>query len=255
MIPDGRFDARVRRVRFRGGFAAEPGFYVSKVKGLLSGGETTTDSIPSLFGPGVVDTPNRREDPRLITFEGLIIGESWRDLGARADQLGALLGEDDSKARLSWIEFDDWRNVMVRRGAGWDIERNRGSGTAFFLARFRAPDQRLYGPARKTAWSAVVGGTNRGGYPAPVVLEVRGDSAGGWTVAGPRGAFVAVTTPITPGVIHRYDCDTGVLSVNGVPQISGVQRSDLLELPPGDFTLAVNNGCELRAAYASTWAP
>ena len=145
MIVDSRFEASLRDVRFRGGIGTEPGFYVHEVDGLLSGGEVTTEDVPRGFGPGSHDTDNRREDPRMITFRGLIIADSMTVLGRLIDQLAALLTEETSRGRLVWVEFEQWRTTVVRRGAGWNITRLRSSGAASFVVRFRASDQRIYG--------------------------------------------------------------------------------------------------------------
>lgn len=125
-----------------------------------------------------------------------------------------------------------------------------GSGSVTERARFSCVFV-----STRTGWAARVIVENNGTYPAPVILEVRGNSAEGWTATGPQGALAVVTAPITPGQTHRYDGDTGLLTINGVAQVIGVARSDRLEIPTGAYPVEVNNGCEIRVHYAPTWAP
>lgn len=256
MIVDSLFEARVRDITFRGGFGFEPGFYVSEVDGLLSGGEVTTDDVPRGFGPGAQDTDNRREDPRIITLRGLIVAASMRDLGKMITQLGNLLVEEDDRAEFTWTEFEEWRFTHVQRGTGWSIVRGRSTGTASFSVRFRAADQRVYATElQRGEWGVSVPVVNRGGYPAPVVLEVQGDSSVGYTVVGPRGAALVVQRPIVSGSVHQYLSDEQVLLVDGVPQVEGITRSDRIDIPPGAWGYGIDHGCLVRASHRDTWIP
>ncbi|MFF7681462.1 hypothetical protein ACFZA2_01785 [Microbacterium sp. NPDC007973] len=256
MEVDARFEAALQGIRLQGGFGPEPGYYVSEVDGLLSGGEVVAENAPRGFGPGAHDTDNRREDPRIVTFRGLIIAASMWQLGTMIDELGAILSEETDRTPLVWTEFGRWRTTTVRRGAGWSITPIRATGTAAFTIRFRAPDQRIYAAeTQMTAWGVEVPVRNRGGYPAPVIAEVRGNSAGGYVLYGPRESAVVVTRAITAGSVHRYYGDTGLLEVGGAPQTTGVTRSDRIDIPRGAFTFVVTNGCEVRISWADTWVP
>lgn len=253
MIPDADFEAKIAGVTFQGGWGVEPGFYLTSVSGLLSGGDVSSDSIPTR-GPGVFSTPSRRDDPRIVEFKGEIEDSSMWSLGRRMADLSGLLVEEDDQDELSWYEFGVLRHVLVRRGAGWDIRRDRGVPKGFFTVRFRAPDQRVYGERGTTAWGQSVECRNDGTYPAPVVIEIRGTAAG-YTISGPRSRVVQVTRSISSGAPHTYDGDTGLLTVDGVAQMTGVARSDALEIPPGTHTVSVSAGCEIRVTCAPTWVP
>lgn len=256
MIAPARFEAVLRSIRFQGGFGPNPGYYVSEVDGLLSGGEVTSDNTPLGTGPGTHDSDNRRDDPRIITLRGLIIAASMQQLGHMIDELAALLVENTDRDVLTWEEFGRWRRITVRRGAGWSITTNRATGTAEFVIRFRASDQRMYATETQvTPWASTVQVVNRGGYPAPVVVEVRGSSGSGYTISGPRDKAVVVTRAIANGSPHRYEGDTGILLVGGTPQTTGVGRSDPLLIPRGSFEFSVSNGCEARVSWADTWNP
>lgn len=246
---------RLAEVEFTGRrFRWEPGVYVKTFDGVDSGGETTFDSV--YRGVGVLDLPNRRQAPRLITVVGFIYERSEWAMQKRIDQLSALLSEDDSTATLVWEMRGETRQAVVRRHA-WAPPRRRAGEASFsdYSLTFRASDQRIFGPLETSPWGAAVTVVHRGGYPAPVVVEVRGDSPGGYTITGPRARIARVTLPIVPGQSHTYDADTGVLRVGGAPQTQGVVRSDQIEIPYGMHQFQVDSGCELRVRFAPTWAP
>lgn len=235
-------------------FRWEPGVYVVSFDGPDSGGETTYQNLPG--GVGILDTSNRREAPRMFTIAGFIYERSERALQAQMDRLAALLGEDDSVERLSWNLRGEQRWARVRRQS-WAPPRRRAGDAAFadYTLQLRANDQRIFGTRTRSEWGTSVSVTHRGGFPAPVKIDVRGVSGTGYTVSGPRGKKVRVTRVITSGSLHTYDGDTGILRVDDVPQVEGVSRSDRIEIPFGTHQLSVDNGCELRVTFAPTWAP
>lgn len=251
------FIAKILGLDFSGNeFDWTPGLWVTDVEGLSSGGAVTYNRASRGFGPGVHDVDNRREDPRIIAITGFAYAKNASDLGTYVDQLGGLLADDQASATLEWTEFGQgWRRVSVRRFGTPDIDRTGSTGFVKFRVSFRASDQRVYGPPSATERGTEVAGENKGAYPAPLVLEVQGDSPNGWTAWGPRGTVVIVSAPLAPGATHRYDGDTGLLEINGVAQTVGVTRSDPIEAPPGPFTVSINNGCTVQVLYASTWAP
>lgn len=246
---------RLLGVEFTGRrFRWEPGVYVQTLDGVDGGGATTFDSVGR--GVGVLDLPNRRESPRLITIAGFIYERSEWLMQQRIDRLSALLSEDDSTATLVWEMRGEVRRAVVRRHA-WTPPRRRPGEASFadFSFTFRASDQRIYGMPETSAWGSTVPVVHWGGYPAPVVVEVRGNSGAGYTITGPRGRVARVTRQIVAGESHTYDADTGVLRVGGAPQTEGVARSDQIEIPYGKHLFQVDNGCELRVTFAPTWAP
>lgn len=235
-------------------FQWKPGVYVKTLDGVDSGGDTTFDSV--FRGVGVLDLPNRRQAPRLITVAGFIYERSELEMQKRIDQVSALLSEDDSTANLDWEMRGEVRRAKVRRHA-WAPPRRRPGEASFadYSFTFRASDQRIYGARETSAWGSAVSVAHFGGYPAPVLIEVRGNSETGYTITGPRGRVARVTRPIASGEQHTYDADTGVLRVGGTPQTEGVARSDQIEIPYGAHLFQVDNGCELRVTFAPTWAP
>lgn len=256
-MTDWHFFARILGLEFNGDeFDWTPGLWVTDVEGLSSGGAVTFDRVPRGFGPGVHDVDNRRQDPRIIAITGFAYAKTAADLGTLIDKLGGVLAENRASATFEWTEYGQgWRRVSVRRHGTPDIDRSGSSGFAKFRISFRASDQRVYGAAVDTGRGTNVEGTNAGTYPAPLLLEVQGDSPGGWTVRGPRDTLVIVSARLRPGTTHRYDGDTGLLEIDGLPQTIGVVRSDQIEAPPGPFALSVSTGCTVLARYASTWAP
>lgn len=237
-------------------FRWEPGVYVQKFDGIDSGGEISSPSIPRGRGPGALSLDNVRGTERIITIAGFIYARDGREMQDRMDQLGRLLAEDDEQGTLRWRRFDEKRQVTVRRHRTTPIVRRAGEPSfADFTLTLRAPDQRIYGDSTTSAWGSTVAVTHRGGYPAPVTVEVRGNSGGGYTITGPRGRAARVTRLIVPEQSHTYDADTGLLRVGGAPQTEGVARSDQIEIPYGSHQFTVDNGCELRVTFAPTWAP
>lgn len=257
MKPWGDFEAKLEGITFWGdSFDYRPGFYVTDISGLSSGAAVTYSNVARGLGPGVYDSDNRREDARVPAMTGFAYGRTAAELGGLVDQFGALLVQDGAVGQFSWTEYGaEWRRINVRRFGTPEIVRDGSTGFADFTLSLRASDQRIYGEPLDTPWGQTTVGDNRGAYPAPVVLEVRGNSGSGWTATGPLDRLVTVTTPVTPGATHRYDGDTGTLYVGGTARTTGVTRSDMFEMPPGPFTISVSDGCEIRALYASTWAP
>lgn len=246
---------RLPGVEFTGRrFRWQPGIYVKTFDGVDSGGDTAFDSV--FGGVGVIDLPNRRQTPRLITITGFIYERSEWGLQKSIDQLSALLSEDDSTATLVWEMRGETRRAVVRRHT-WSPPRRRAGEASFadFSITLRASDQRIFGRPETTPWGPAVAVAHSGGYPAPAVIEVRGDSPDGYTITGPRGRIARVTRPIVSGQPHTYETDTGVLRVGGAPQTQGVARSDRIEIPFGPHQFQVDNGCELRVTFAPTWAP
>lgn len=235
-------------------FRWEPGVYVVTFDGTDSGGNTAFQTLAS--GIGIIDASNRRETPRIFTISGFIYERSEWALQQRIDQLSALLAGDDDTDTLSWHLRGQRRWAHVRRH-NWAPPRHRAGDIAIadFTLQLRASDQRIFGPTQPSGWGSSLTLSHRGGFPAPVILEVRGNSAGGYTATGPGGKIVRVTRPITPDAPHTYDADTGVLRVAGVAQTEGITRSDQIEMPVGRHQFSVDSGCEMRVTFAPTWAP
>lgn len=237
-------------------FRWEPGIYVRSIQGIDGGGEVSSQTVPRGFGVGAYDLDNTRDTARTIAVVAFAYERSEWALQQRKDQISRVLAEEDASGWFVWQKDGATRRALVRRDRFSEPVRRRGGDPIVdFTIGLRAPDQRIYGEQVTTGWGSAVTVENRGGYPAPVVIEVRGSSVSGYTITGPRSKIVQVSAAITSGVEHSYDADAGLLSIGGVPQLLGVNRSDRLEIPYGRHQITVDNGCELRARYADTWAP
>ena len=251
------FFAEIQGVQFSGRpFDYKPGFFVREVEGLTSGAAVAASGVARTRGPGSIYTPGRRSDERGITFRGFAWGGTQHGLQQLNEQMSSILTEEDAFDELNFRELGEWRWVTVGRSGRWAFDRRKRTGFADYQITFRAPDQRIYGSALETSgWGQSVTVVNRGPYPAPVSLTVRGASGSGYTVNGPRSTQVVVTRALAAGTPHQYDGDTGILSVAGAPQATGVTRSDRLEVPFGTHTFSVSAGAEISVSGATTYVP
>ncbi len=237
-------------------FRWEPGIYIRSITGIDGGAEVSFREIPRGVGVGVFDTENARDTPRNITVTAFAYERNDWALGQRKDQIASVLAENDESEWFVWQKGSATRRAFVRRQRFSEPVRRPGTDPLMdFTLDLRAPDQRIYGDPESTSWGSTVMVDHRGGYPAPVTIEVHGDSGGGYTITGPRGKTVVVNRPITAGSTHRYLADDGILLVDGIAQTEGVGRSDPVEIPCGRHQFSVNNGCELRVLFSPTWAP
>jgi len=237
-------------------FDWQPGIYIRSIEGIDGGGDVSSQTVPRGFGVGSYDLDNVRDTPRLITVTAFAYERSDWALQQRADQLSRVLAEEESSGWFTWQKNGQARRALVRRNRFPEPVRRRGDDAIMdFSLGLRASDQRIYADSVTSGWGSVIEVENRGGYPAPVVIDVRGSSGSGYTITGPRSKIVQVTASITAGTGHTYDADLGILSIGGAPQVLGVNRSDRVEIPYGRHQFSVNNGCELRVKYADTWAP
>lgn len=249
------FFAEIQGIELSGRpFDRKTGFFVTDVKGLNSGGLVSATAIARTRGPGVLYTPGRRADERAPVITGFAWGDTQIALQELHEQFSSILVEEDEYDTLSFRELGQWRWITVGRKGQWTFDRRR-SGFARFEMLLRAPDQRIYGdPMESSGWGQSVTVENRGTYPAPVTIGVRG-AREGYTIAGPRGAAAVVTRTLATGAQHTYDGDVGILSVGGAAQTTGVSRSDRLEVPHGRHTFSVSAGAEILVSGSDTYAP
>lgn len=230
---DRLFEAQLSSRVFTGRtFRWQPGFYVTRVEGLLGGGSVSYESVALADGDGEFDLPNRRDEPRVITFSGFAYADSMWELGRLIRQLDGLLAARDASDELSWTEFGEWFSTTVRRGRGCSVTRRGATGFADFTMRFRAPSQRIYGPATRFGPGTSLALSHRGTYPAPAVFTVPGPHPG-FTLTGPGGRRFVVSQPAGAGHEHTVDMRTGAVALDGARQYGVSPRADVWMVPPG----------------------
>ncbi|PVE94988.1 hypothetical protein DC434_13770 [Microbacterium sp. TPD7012] len=100
--------------------------------------------------------------------------------------------------------------------------------TARFLVTFWSADPRTYGEVRE--FPAGTAAAQRGNFPATPRLLV-GAGTGGYTVTGPGGRVVTVTT--APAGAHEIDFATAGLFLGGVRQSNAIGTYQPWTIPPG----------------------
>ena len=237
-------------------FDYQTGFYVRTIAGLLDGGTITDQENPRSYGPGTLATPGVRGSARGITITGFAYGNTPGTLAALVEQFGGILADERETGALSFRELGRWRHLIVKRGRTFNIARRGRDLIAPYTLALLADDQRIYGDAMEsTSWGTSCEVINRGTYPAPVVVEIRGSAAGGYTINGPDGAQVIVSRALASGEPHRYDSDEATLTIGGVAQATGLTRADRLEAKPGVRGFSVSGGAELRVIGNDTYNP
>lgn len=249
------FNGTLARVPFTGRrFDHRPGFYVRTLSGLTGGGRVTVRGSASRAG--TLRTPGVRDTAREITMSGFAYAPTPSILAAQIRQFEGILADESAFGLFAWEDLNQNRRVWVQREGIPTIDRRGMSGFADFRLSLSAPDQRVSGDTLQTSgWGSTVEVVNRGTYPAPIEIEIRGTRPTGYDIAGPAGRRVAVTRALAVGAPHLYDADTGVFSVGGVVDPDGVGRADQLEIPRGSHTITVSAGAEINVRGFDTYAP
>lgn len=227
-------------------FDRRPGFYVREVEGLLGGANVSPSSVPSLYGDGELDLPNRRDTARTIRLTGFVYAESMTDLGYALRQLDGILAASRDAEPFAWTEFGQSFHTMVRRGVSAPPQRRGKTGFADYTIRFRAPKQVYYGEAHEfTAGQNVI---QHGTYPSRPLLQVTGAKADGYTITGPGGRRVVVVRPLVAGTPHLIDMRRGGLYENGVRQTSAISVYEpwAIDPDPVGVTHAITGGLSLN---------
>lgn len=247
------FTATLAHCEFSGRrFDYRPGFFVRGFEGLAGGGRVTTRATAGRAG--VVAQPAVRSTARGIVIEGFAWGPTPADLKNLVQQFQSLLLDEEQFETLVWTELGETRRTSVQRDGVSTIARRGSTGFADYRLSLSAPDQRIYGDRLETTgWGSSVQVTNRGSYPANILVDVRGSSANGYTISGPGARKAVITAPLVSGTQHTYDADTGLLLVGGGPSPS-VARSDRLEIPYGTHIVSVSAG-EANVRGRATYNP
>lgn len=215
-------------------------------------GEIHIEAVPKDFDAFMLVSPGgytrssgvRRDDTQRPSQHGSFSARGYRD--------GATFSFKGVAKRRTALEMEHLERAVRRIGGdgGWErLSIDEGLGArwadvglasvdfdvlgvdptiAEFQLQFWSPDPRLYGPAADfPAGSAAF---NRGNFPASPRLMI-GAGAGGYTVLGPNGRVISVTS--APAGAHEIDFTAGGLYLNGVRQVGALSVFQPWEIPPG----------------------
>jgi hypothetical protein len=240
---------RVGGLDFHGG-AGFDGFYISDdgLAGWDDSPPVRFDAVERQNADGDYDVPVYF-GARVVTVSGYCYANSAEELGVYRNRLmgipisstritGAVHGlttfTDGAMAAASKFEVDipgrraayqfSRRCVNPKRYGGLNESVSAGDGT-FTTSH--------YGNARASTKFIVAGTGDR------------------WRITGPGGRSVLVTQKLYDGHPHIYDMATGLLTIEGVVQLSGVDTADSWSIPSGRqlyHTLSVQNGSATATA-------
>lgn len=227
------FEARCAGMTFTGRrFDHTPGIYVREVDGLMGGGSTKYDSLPSGIGigDGESDAANRREDPRIISMTGFIYERTMLELGHTLRRLDALLAGRVGLTDFDWDEFGETFSTRVRRGQTQQPRRRGATRFADYTMRFRAPSQPYFGEPRTAGPATTIHLKNKGTFEAVPVFTVTGNMPSGYKLVS-AGVEYVVAQALAPGQTHRIDMRTLIVQRNGVAQPGGSSSPRFIGVP------------------------
>lgn len=227
------FEARCAGVTFTGRrFDHTPGVYVREVEGLMGGGSTKYDSLPSGLsaGDGEADAVNRREDPRIISITGFVYERTMIELGHTLRRLDALLTGSAGLAEFQWDEFGETFSTRVRRGQTQPPRRRGATRFADYTMRFRAPSQPYFGEKRTAGPGSTILLRNEGTFQSAPVFTVTGNMPSGYKLVS-GGVEYVVAQALAPGQTHRIDMRTLLVQRNGVAQVGAAASPRFIGVP------------------------
>lgn len=195
------------------------------IQSVWGGVDVRREDVPRPSAHGSFDAPGFLT-PRVIPVSGHMSSPSKFELENSMGRLSGLLA-DGSKGRLTIDGPNGSRWCDVRLASATQITQLDAT-TARFLVTFWAPDPRMYGEVREFAGG--VAAVQYGNFPATPRLLV-GAGSGGYTVAGPGGRRVVVTS--APPGAHEIDFATGGLFSGGVRQVGAISIYQPWTVPPG----------------------
>jgi hypothetical protein len=129
--------------------------------------------------------------------------------------------QEHARRRLSALLADGSTGRLVGDGQEslWaDVQRDEITSdvivpgfTAVYSVKLYAPDPNLYGEVNEFAAGEVA--FQRGNFAAHPTFVVSGAAAGGYTITGPGGKRIVVTTPLVAGTPHTIDSAEGEVMV------------------------------------------
>lgn len=203
------------------------------LKGWLSGLTMRRDETARPWEHGAFDAPGLLP-ARGPSIEGVILATSELDLVRKIAQLTGLLADGQAGRMMVQSDSTTWADVRL---AGCNVSRHPSGLEADFQLQLWAPDPRRYGEARTFTGEAAY---HWGNFPATPRLMI-GAGTGGYTVTGPDGRQVVVTT--APAAAHYIDfADGGLFTSAGVRQVGAISTYQPWTVPPGARVAASISG-------------
>lgn len=166
------------------------------------------------------------------------------------------LASSEAAFQMNVDHLGETRFAMAEVGGTPLFEVVGGTTTARFQLELYCADPNKYGAAETFGPGTTVTAHHWGNAPAAAELIVTG-VAPGYTVHGPDGAVYTVTAPLTLGVPHSIDMETGLLRVGGSIVYGAVTAADTWSVPGGiavDATITpVSGSASMSITVRSTY--
>lgn len=189
------------------------------------GGDLRREELPRPAAHGAFDF-NGYQAQKVISVTGTILASSEPALKHMKDTVLSILSRGGS-GRMSVDEDSSstWRDVrLVSCSDPEDLDEL----SATFSLTFWAADPRRYGEVRD--YNAGIAAVHYGNFDANPRLLI-GAGSGGYTVTGPGGRVVTVTT--APAAAHEIDFAAGGLYLAGVRQVGAISVYQPWTIAPG----------------------
>lgn len=182
------------------------GFHFVDLDGWTETPDVSMQQIKRPEGDGMFPTPAFLED-RVVSLSGFYVASSQHELEHESARLRGLI-----KRRLRLVIEDArgtfWADGTVTRASfanfGFIPEGN-------WAVEFTCDNPHVYGPVNEfTAGEVAI---HRGNSPAWPTFVITGTSAGGYTITGPNGQRIVVTTALASGTPHTIDTSEGEVMV------------------------------------------
>lgn len=191
-------------------FVGEEGRATYTVASYARNTSVRREGIPRPYSAGSFPTPGFQDEQEFV-WSGLILTDHESEQQNAILRLASLLSSG-GESRLV-VDLDEPRWADVHRV---DIPAPRvlvPGRVASYQVTVGSFDPFLYGETRE--FSAGDPAIHRGTHPAFPVFVVTGTSAGGYTITGPGGQRIVVTTPLVAGTPHTINTDEGEVTVGG----------------------------------------
>lgn len=220
--------ARFEGITARGDEYDGPGWYFTNLDGWTESPNVDLEVINRAGAHGIYALPAYMRERRL-RIPGFHVAPDHRKLETSSEQLRSL------QTREIWVSIEDVNGSRRVHGTVTGAAfRNHGfAAEGTWELEVVCPLPWKYGKVRDFA--SGVPAVAKGNVPATPRLLV-GAGVGGYTVTGPSGRVITVTT--APAAAHVIDLAEGGLFLNGVRQIGAISVLQPWEVSPSPVGVA-----------------